>query len=114
MAKQIFYIDDPKAERGWKVVQKIEHRGVYDIVDRDPAADDDYGDIANQQLDTSTTLGADTLQDITIVQEPYQVAKGPEIEIPIDSITIDLGDLPLYNAPERANDDVDAPTDEEE
>ncbi|KAB2626940.1 pentatricopeptide repeat-containing protein [Pyrus ussuriensis x Pyrus communis] len=28
MAKQIFYIDDPKARRGWKVVQRIDHRGV--------------------------------------------------------------------------------------
>ncbi|KAM1304840.1 hypothetical protein ACFX1X_022574 [Malus domestica] len=86
MAKQIFYIDDPKAVRGWKVVQKIEHRGVYDIGDRDPVADDDYGDVAG----------------------------GLEIEIPIDSITIDLEDLPRYNALECANGDVDVPTEEEE
>ena len=52
MAKQIFYIDDPKGGRGWKVVQKIEHRGLYDIPDRDPANDDDYGDVADQQLET--------------------------------------------------------------
>ena len=54
-------------------------------------------------------LGAYTLRDMTIVQEPYQVAGGPEIEILIDSIMIDLGDLPRYNSPEHANNDVDVP-----
>ncbi|KAM1856230.1 hypothetical protein ACFX14_006494 [Malus domestica] len=114
MAKQIFYINDPKVGRGWKVVQKIEHIGVYDIWDQDPIVDDDYGDVADQQLETSMALGADTLWDMTIVQEPYQVAGGPEIKIPIDSSTIDLGDLPCYNTPKRTNDDVDVPIDDEE
>ncbi|XP_050103345.1 uncharacterized protein LOC126583093 [Malus sylvestris] len=106
MAKQIFYIDDPNDRRGWKVVQKIKHR--------DPASNDDYVDVANQQLEASTTLGTDTLRDMTIVQELYQVAGGPIIEIPINSIMIDLGDLPLYNAPEHVNNNVDMATNEEE
>ena len=71
MAKQIFYIVDPKDCRGWKVVQKIKHRGLYDIPDQDHVDDDNYGDIADQQLESSTELGADTLLDMTIVQEPY-------------------------------------------
>ncbi|KAM0978832.1 hypothetical protein ACFX2C_014761 [Malus domestica] len=114
MAKQIFYINDPKVGKGWKVVRKIEHRGLYDIPDRVLVVDDNYGDIADQQLETLTELGANTLQDITIVQEPYQVAGSPEIKIPIDSIMIYLGDLPRYNAPEHVTNNVDVPTDEEE
>ena len=46
MAKQIFYIDDPKVGRGWKVVQKIDHRGVY-IPDRDPDDNNDDDNFTN-------------------------------------------------------------------
>ena len=35
MAKQILYLDDPKAGRGWKVVQKMDHRNVFAIPDHD-------------------------------------------------------------------------------
>ncbi|KAB2614888.1 hypothetical protein D8674_021476 [Pyrus ussuriensis x Pyrus communis] len=35
MAKQIFYLDNPKAGNGWKVVQKINRRGLYDIPELD-------------------------------------------------------------------------------
>ena len=76
---------------GGEVVQKIDHS----IPDQDLADDDNCGGVADQQLQTSTELGADTLCDMTIVQEPYKVAGGPEIEIPIDSIMIDIGDLPV-------------------
>ena len=36
MAKQIVYLDDPKAGRGWKVVQKMDQRNVYAIPEQDP------------------------------------------------------------------------------
>ncbi|KAM2421503.1 hypothetical protein ACFXTH_027825 [Malus domestica] len=98
MVKQIFYIDDPKGRKGWEVVEKTEHKGLYDILDRDPAVDDNYVDVANQQLETSMTTGSG----------------GLEIEISIDSIMIDPWDLPRYNVPEHANNYVDMPTDEEE
>ncbi|KAM1597016.1 hypothetical protein ACFX1Z_031957 [Malus domestica] len=71
MTKQIFYIDDPKARRGWKVVQRDEHKGVYDIPDRDPLDNDDDDNFANQLLETSLEIGAETLQDRNIVQEPF-------------------------------------------
>ncbi|KAM2151331.1 hypothetical protein ACFX1R_045788 [Malus domestica] len=109
-----FLADDRNDKLCKKNNEKIDHRGLYDIPNRDPAADDDYGDVANQRLETSMVLGVDTLRDMTIVQEPYQVVGRLEIEIPIDSIMIDLGDLLQYNAPKRTNDDVDKPTNEEE
>ena len=100
MAKQIFYLDDPKAGNGWKVVQKIDRRGLYDIPEVDH---DDNGDnVADQQLSSSIEIGEETLRDTNIVQEPFEVAGVPEFEI-----SIDLGDLPQYNAPEEANEDED-------
>ncbi|XP_028965019.1 uncharacterized protein [Malus domestica] len=99
MAKQIFYLDDPKAGNGWKVVQKIERRGLYDIPELDH---DDNDNVADQQLSSSIEIGEDTLRDTNIVQEPFDIPGVPEFEI-----SIDLGDLPQYNAPKEANEDED-------
>ena len=46
MAKQIVYVDDPKARRGWKVVQKMDHRNVYAITEQD-RIDDDIDNVAD-------------------------------------------------------------------
>ena len=51
MAEQILYIDDPKAGKGWKLVQRIDYKWVYDIPDRDPT-DDDNNDFADQLFQT--------------------------------------------------------------
>ncbi|KAB2599488.1 hypothetical protein D8674_009759 [Pyrus ussuriensis x Pyrus communis] len=99
MAKQTFYLDDPKAGNGWKVVQKIERIGLYDIPELDH---DDNDDIADQQLSSSIEIGEETLRDTNIFQEPFDIPGVPEFEI-----SIDLGDLPQYNAPEEANEDED-------
>ncbi|RXH92160.1 hypothetical protein DVH24_021183 [Malus domestica] len=86
MAKQIFYLVDPKGGSGWKVIQKFDQIGLYDILELDH--DDNDDNVADQQLSSS----------IEIV---------PDIEIPIELITINLRDLPRYNAPEEANEDED-------
>lgn len=49
-----------------------------------------------------------------VVQEPFQVSGVSEIEIPIESITIDIGDLPQYNAHDGMNDNGGIPIDEDE
>ncbi|KAB2600142.1 hypothetical protein D8674_010413 [Pyrus ussuriensis x Pyrus communis] len=100
MAKQILYLDDPKAGNGWKVVQKIDRRGLYDIPELDH--DDNNDNIADQQLSSLIEIGEETLRDTNIVQEPFDIARVPEFKI-----SIDLGDLPQYNAPEEANEDED-------
>ena len=38
-AQQMFYVDDPKLRHGWKVVQKVQTRHVWDV----PEVDDDEG-----------------------------------------------------------------------
>ncbi|CAN6679884.1 unnamed protein product [Malus baccata var. baccata] len=100
MAKQILSLDDPKAGNGWKVVQKIDRRGLYDIPEVDH--DDNDDNVTDQKLSSSIEIGEETLRDTNIVQEPFNVPGVPEFEI-----SIDLGDLPQYNAPEEANKDED-------
>lgn len=86
---------------------------MYDIPEWDVDDGDDDNNYANQQLETSTEIGAETFQYTNVIQEPFQVARVAEIEILIEYITIDLGDLPRYNPPEGWNDDGDVQTDED-
>ncbi|CAL2227430.1 unnamed protein product [Prunus armeniaca] len=67
MARQIVYLDDPKAGSSY---------------------------VTDQRLEFSMENDAETLQDTNVIQEPFQLQGVSSIEIPIQSITIDLGDLP--------------------
>ncbi|VVA38237.1 PREDICTED: transposon CACTA En/Spm, partial [Prunus dulcis] len=96
MASQIVYLDDPKAGNGWKVVQKMDHRNVYDIPELDPS-DNGVDNVADQRLESSMENDAETLRDTNVIQEPFQIEGVSSVEIPIQSITIDLGDLPRYD-----------------
>ncbi|CAL2247936.1 unnamed protein product [Prunus armeniaca] len=104
MAKQIVYLDDPKAGSGWKVVQHMDQRNVYAIPELDPT-DNDVTDhnVTDQRLESSMENDAETLRDTNVIQEPFQVQGVSSIEIPIQSITIDLGDLPRYDVPVGPN-----------
>ncbi|CAL2270203.1 unnamed protein product [Prunus armeniaca] len=93
MATQIVYLDDPKAGSGWKVVQKMDHRNVYAILELDPT-DNDVDNVADQCLESSTENDAETLRDTNVIQELFQIQGVSSIEIPIQLITIDIGDLP--------------------
>ncbi|CAL9018606.1 unnamed protein product [Prunus brigantina] len=105
MATQIVYLDDLKAESGWNVVQKMDHRNVYAIPELDPT-DNDVDNVADQRLESSMENDAETLRDTNVIQEPFQIQGVSSIEIPIQSITIDLGDLPRYDvAVGPSNDD---------
>ncbi|CAL8073356.1 unnamed protein product [Prunus armeniaca] len=50
---------------------------------------------------------AETLRDTYVIQEPFQLQGVSSIEIPIQSITIDLGDLPCYEVPVGPNNESD-------
>ena len=39
-ARQVMYIDDLKLGKGWKVVEKVQHRGVWDIQEKDEVVED--------------------------------------------------------------------------
>ncbi|KAM2859811.1 hypothetical protein COP2_025184 [Malus domestica] len=108
MGKQIVYLDDPKSKRGWKVVQKMDHRNVYAIPEQDHT-DDDINNVADQPLESFMESGAETLRDTNLIQEPFQIDGVSSIVIPIQSIMIDLGNIPRYDGPVRMNDDGDVP-----
>ncbi|RXH93456.1 hypothetical protein DVH24_014032 [Malus domestica] len=50
--KQVFYVADPKAGNGWKVIQRIQHRNVWDI----PKKRDSEGDNSNDDLRLTPSL----------------------------------------------------------
>ncbi|BBG96390.1 hypothetical protein Prudu_005181 [Prunus dulcis] len=96
MATQIVYLDDPKAGSSWKVVQKMDHRNVYAIPELDPTKND-VDNVADQRLESSMENDEETFRDTHVIQEPFQIQGVSSIEIPIQSITIDLGDLPRFD-----------------
>ncbi|BFG14115.1 hypothetical protein CerSpe_003890 [Prunus speciosa] len=112
MAKQVVYLNDPKAGNDWKVVQQMDQRNVYAIPELDPSDND--VDVVDQRLDSSMENDAHTLLDTNVVQEPFQIDGVSSREIPIQSITIDLGDLPRYDPTMGDNNDDDVLMEEEE
>ncbi|KAI5334218.1 hypothetical protein L3X38_024351 [Prunus dulcis] len=70
MTKQIMYLDDPKAESGWKVVQQMDQRNVYAIPELDPT-ENDFDNVADQRLESSMENDAETLRDTNVIQEPF-------------------------------------------
>ncbi|CAL9006890.1 unnamed protein product [Prunus brigantina] len=106
MATQIVYLDDPKAGNGWKVVQKMDQRNVYAIPELDPT-DNEVDNVADQRFESSMENDAETLRDTNVIQEPFQLQGVSSLEIPIQSITIDLGNLPRYEVPVGPNDESD-------
>lgn len=71
MAKQIVYLDDPKVGSGWKVVQQMDQRNVYAILELDPFDND--VDVADQRFESSMENDAQTLLDTNVAQEPFQL-----------------------------------------
>ncbi|CAL8992061.1 unnamed protein product [Prunus brigantina] len=57
MARQIVYLDDPKAGSGWKVAQQMDQRNVYAIPELDPT-DNDIDNVTDQRLDSSMETDA--------------------------------------------------------
>ncbi|KAM1215684.1 hypothetical protein ACFX2J_012061 [Malus domestica] len=113
MAKQIVYLDDPKAGRGWKVVQKMDQMNVYAILEQDPT-EYDADNVTDQRLESSMENDAETLRDTNLIQEPFQIQGVFSIEIPIQSITINLNDLLRYDVVVSPNDDGDVVMEEED
>ncbi|KAH0972305.1 hypothetical protein GBA52_024461 [Prunus armeniaca] len=77
----------------------MDQRNVYAIQELDPTDND----VTDQRLESSIENDAETLRDTNVIQEPFQIQGVSSIEIPIQSITIDLGDLPRYDVPVGPN-----------
>ena len=53
-AKQVFYIDDPKVMSGWKVVQFIKHKNIWDLPNPQQNEDEYTGDDQNVHQEDSS------------------------------------------------------------
>ncbi|KAM1301128.1 hypothetical protein ACFX2H_012208 [Malus domestica] len=91
----------------------MDHRNVYAIPKQD-RTDDDINNVADQRLESFMESDAETLRDTNLIQEPFQIDGVSSIEILIQFITIDLGNIPRYDGPVRTNDDGDVPIDDKE
>ncbi|CAL9005872.1 unnamed protein product [Prunus brigantina] len=94
-----------KIDHGLLSVNMNRTWNVYAVPELDPT-DNDVDNVADQRLESSMENDAQTLRDTNVIQEPFQIQGVSSIEIPIHSITIDLGDLPRYDdAVGPSNDD---------
>ncbi|CAL9025231.1 unnamed protein product [Prunus brigantina] len=91
----------------------MDHRNVYAIPELDPT-DNDVDNVADQRFESSMENDAETLRDTNVIQEPFQIQGVSSIEIPIQPITIDLGDLPRYDVAVGTRNDDDVVIEEEE
>ena len=57
-AQQIFYLDDPKLNSGWKVIQTIRHRHVWDVPENEQAhvAETSYADVVDQEVEVENVF----------------------------------------------------------
>ncbi|CAL2253812.1 unnamed protein product [Prunus armeniaca] len=85
---------------------QMDQRNMYAIPELDPT-DNDVDNVTDQRLESSMETDAETLRDTNVIQEPFQLQGVSSIEIPIQSITIDLGDLPRYEVPVGPNNESD-------
>ncbi|KAI5352013.1 hypothetical protein L3X38_004904 [Prunus dulcis] len=91
----------------------MDHRNVYAIPELAPT-DNDVDNVADQRLESSMENNAETLRDINVIQEPFYIEGVSSIEIPIQSITIHLRDLPRYDVVVGPNNDDDVVIEEED
>ncbi|CAM8959696.1 unnamed protein product [Rhodiola kirilowii] len=96
-ARQVFYIDDPKAGEYWKVSNTISHRGMYKCSSRAHVEDDVHSSLLSRE------------------DNAYQErAPSNLLQVPIDSRHIDLGFLPQIDDVREYEDDEDGYEDEEQ
>ncbi|KAM1948029.1 hypothetical protein ACFX15_008273 [Malus domestica] len=114
-AKQVFYVADPKAGTGWKVIQRIQHRNVWDIPEKgNSEGDSSDDDVTYQENSSSDIPDMAQVQHIDETLTPYCLENVPPVAVEIDSIIIDLGALPridenefIYNYNEESSIDTD-------
>ena len=106
MAKQVFYLDDPKAGGGWKVVQKMDHRNIYDIPQKEISYDNDNDDgVAYQESSSSDVPNMVEVRNYDVIQTPLIVDGVPPVLI--DPKSIDRRPL------RENNEEINSESDEE-
>ncbi|XP_050107863.1 uncharacterized protein LOC126586944 [Malus sylvestris] len=114
-AKQVFYVADPKASTGWKVIQRIQRKNVWDIPEKgNSEGDSSDDDVTYQENSSSDIPDMAQVQHIDETLTPYCLENVHPVAVEIDSIIIDLGALPridenefIYNYNEESSIDTD-------
>ena len=101
----MLYVNDPKLGGGWKVIQSIQHRNVWDIPEKQESeGDNGDDDIAYQDNATFDIPNMAQMQNNDRILTPYCLYNAPPVEVEIESITIDLGKLPQVDDNESDDD----------
>ncbi|KAM1677189.1 hypothetical protein ACFXTN_034028 [Malus domestica] len=91
----------------------MDQRNVHAIPEQD-TTDDDVDNVPDQRLESSMENDVETFRDTNLIQELFHIQGVASIEIRIQSITNDLGNLPRYDSVVGLNDYDDVPIKEED
>ncbi|KAL2491530.1 Uncharacterized protein Adt_27158 [Abeliophyllum distichum] len=82
MAKQVFYVNDTKAGGGWKVVQNMDHRNIYNIPQKEMYNDnDDNNEVAYQETSSLDVPNMVEARNYNVIQTMLYVDDVPPILI---------------------------------
>ena len=108
-ARQVFYLDDYKNGQNWKVVQKVQHRHLWDILEVDHATEVDANfdqtteDVAYQENESCDIEWSFELDDQLGLQHFDRVDVNPEV---INNKILSMGDRHDDNDDEFICDDI--------
>ncbi|KAL2542739.1 Uncharacterized protein Adt_03717 [Abeliophyllum distichum] len=108
MAKQVFYVNDPKAGGGWKVVQKMDHRNIYNIPQNEIL--NDNNDVAYQETSSSNVPNMVEAQNYVVIHTLLHADDVPPILIDKetnDGSSLKRNDGDTNNESDGLNDDDD-------
>lgn len=94
-AQQVFYFDDPKLGSGWKVIQKIRHRHVWDV----PENEDDH------DMETKYVDEEDQVEDFVELIEDENV--NPDRALRRDNVEPEIHVLSDKDLEQSSSHDVD-------
>ena len=94
-AKQVFYIDDPKLGANWKVIQKVQHRHLYDIPEK---IEEDQSTMHDAyQANHSDEFSIDIDTEVNDQQQLHRVDVEPEVVQFIESSRVNDDDIDFLN-----------------
>ncbi|XP_050380004.1 uncharacterized protein LOC126797412 [Argentina anserina] len=114
MAKQVFYLDDPKLGRGWKVVNMMSHRNIFDARTLAQGVEQDIDNMAIEPYQEPSTSAIHVTNNICINNEiHFQASEYVPIEFDFDPLPYIPRTEEDFINDEDENDDEDEDEDED-
>ena len=105
MARQVFYLDDPKEGGGWKVVNVMSHRGIYTATTLEMGiANRDIENVTLEPYQEALTSNIPNTETIHINNDIYFQ---PREYVPISNLEFDFGSLPFIRPDDEEEDSDD-------